>query len=42
VLRWLASFVISPADSATIARDVDLLLSALPSARPADGVARPA
>jgi AcrR family transcriptional regulator len=42
VLRWLASFLISPADPATIARDVDLLLAALPPSRPAADVAQPA
>ena len=42
VLRWLASFLISPADTVTIARDVDVLLGALPPARPTEEVARPA
>lgn len=41
VLRWLASFIVSPADAVTIARDVDLLLAALPPARATGGATRP-
>jgi AcrR family transcriptional regulator len=40
VLRWLASFLLSPADPRTIAADVDVLLAGLP--RRADPEARPA
>jgi AcrR family transcriptional regulator len=44
VLRWLASFVLTPADRATIVADVSALLGGLPTApaADADGVARPA
>jgi len=48
VLRWLASFVLTPADRATIVSDVSALLAGLPAAPAADGgaaatdVARPA
>jgi hypothetical protein len=44
VLRWLASFVLTPADRATIVADVSALLGGLPVAPAADaeGVARPA
>jgi hypothetical protein len=40
VLRWLASYLISPADGDTIAADVAVLLAGLPGA--AAPVARPA
>jgi hypothetical protein len=30
VLRWLASFVLSPGSAASIAGDVELLVAALP------------
>ncbi|MCW2597117.1 MAG: transcriptional regulator, TetR family [Jatrophihabitans sp.] len=49
VLRWLASFLLSPADPATIAADVAVLIAGLPVAGPAAAeapvdqpVARPA
>ena len=44
VLRWLASFVLTPADRATIVADVSALLAGLPAAPAADSgeVARPA
>lgn len=34
VLRWLASFIVSPADAATIAADLAVLIAALPDAPP--------
>jgi len=42
VLRWLASFLLSPADDAAIARDVAALLSGLPVVEAAGSVVRPA
>jgi AcrR family transcriptional regulator len=49
VLRWLASFVLSPADAATIAEDLAILLvglpdgpAAAPASAPADSSARTA
>jgi hypothetical protein len=43
VLRWLASFLLSPAKRAAIVADVELLLAALPVVEPpAAEVARPA
>jgi AcrR family transcriptional regulator len=41
VLRWLASFVVTPAEPPEIAADVDLLIGALPQ-RSTSEVARPA
>ncbi len=42
VLRWLASFLLSPADEATIARDVEALLAGLPVVEAPGTVAQPA
>jgi AcrR family transcriptional regulator len=42
VLRWLASFIVSGADRATISRDAAVLLGGLPVVEPADHMARPA
>ena len=42
VLRWLASFVLSPADTATIADDLAILLVGLPDGPAAAPVAAPA
>lgn len=41
VLRWLASFLLTPADRATIVADVSALLGGLPAVEPA-GAVRPA
>jgi hypothetical protein len=35
VLRWLASFILSPATSVEIAADLAILLAGLPDVRPA-------
>jgi AcrR family transcriptional regulator len=42
VLRWLASFVLSPADAATIAEDLAILLVGLPDGPAAAPVTAPA
>jgi AcrR family transcriptional regulator len=39
VLRWLASFVVSPARTASIAADLAVLVAALPDVTPAEQVA---
>ncbi len=38
VLRWLASHVVTPAACADITADVEILLTGLPAARPAESV----
>jgi AcrR family transcriptional regulator len=42
VLRWLATFLLSPADDAAIRRDVDALLGGLPVVEAPTSVAQPA
>ena len=36
VLRWIASHIVTPATRADIAADVEILLTGLPGARPAE------
>jgi hypothetical protein len=42
VLRWLASYLLSPASQATIAGELAILLTALPAAAPAPAAPAPA